>query len=368
MIPPMRILLVALGLFGLGLAAAEPPLTSPFTIQEKDGAIFIHERENLVLRYVRDPISSDDGLHSRGHYVHPLYSLNGTPMTEDMPADHPHHRGIFWAWSQLWLDEKLIGQPWEQKGLIWKVREVNQAINRDSASITCDVVWNSPLVNGGKNLVSEKATITVHRAASTYRRIDFRISLLALENGVRIGGSKNTKGYGGFSARIPMPDDMKIMGPDGPVEPNTSAPSEKSPWVDFSGSFDKSGRSGMTILCDTKNPGFPHGWTLRRKASCQNPVFPGEEPHALSMTKPLVLNYSLVLHSAEFGMTDLDQINDRYQSDMHALRSPANPVPPIHLPEAWIREIEAKLPKKLSAAPKQPRKVLLFSTATGYKP
>ncbi|MFV1995935.1 MAG: DUF6807 family protein, partial [Verrucomicrobiales bacterium] len=319
------------------------------------------------MRYVRDPISKEDGGYRRGHYVHPLYSLNGTRMSDDMPADHPHHRGVFWAWSQLWFGEKQIGQPWEQKGLIWNVREVAKTANPHSASITCDVVWNTPLVDDGKDLVSEKTTITVHRATRNHRRIDFRISLLALEQGIRIGGSNNSKGYGGFSARIPLPADLQITGPEGTMTPQPRTPSAKSPWIDFTGSFDDSGRSGIAILTGAANPGFPHGWTLRTAASCQNAVFPGNQLYPLSMTKPLVLNYSLVLHTSEFEKADLERVNEAYQHNLRAVASPANPVPLIHLPDAWVRELETKLPKRPTAKPKRARKALLYSTATGYK-
>lgn len=357
----------SLGLASIGALPATGSDAPTISIEQKDGAILFREGEKPILRYVRKPISRQDGRYRRGHYVHPLYSLNGTPMSDDMPADHPHHRGVFWAWSQLWLGNKLIGQPWEQKGLVWKVREVSQSSSPQSASITCDVIWNSPQLDGGKDLVSEMATITVHQAAANYRRIDFRISLLALEKGVRIGGSKNSKGYGGFSARIPMPDDLTFTGPEGTVKPNHKAPTTASSWIDFSGSFDDSGRTGIAILTGSSNPGYPHGWTLRPDKSCQNPVFPGAKPYPLSMTKPLVLNYSLVLHNSDFSPADLKGVNQSYQSDLKAIASLEIPTPPIHLPDAWIQEIKRRLPEKLSAQPKQARKVLLFSTATGYK-
>ena len=37
----------------------------------------------------------------RSTYLHPVYALpDGTPcVTDDFNKDHPHHRGIFWAWE-----------------------------------------------------------------------------------------------------------------------------------------------------------------------------------------------------------------------------------------------------------------------------
>ena len=40
-------------------------------------------------------------------------------MTDDMPKDRRHHRGVVWAWTQLWIGDKRIGHPWEQKDMAW---------------------------------------------------------------------------------------------------------------------------------------------------------------------------------------------------------------------------------------------------------
>ena len=71
--------------------------------------------------------------------------------------------------------------------------------------------------------------------------------------------------------------------------------------------------TGLTILCHPSNPGFPHGWTIRRTASCQNPVYPGQEPVALSMEKPLVLRYRIVLHRDGFDAGRMKAFFDDYK-------------------------------------------------------
>jgi hypothetical protein len=88
--------------------------------------------------------------------------------------------------------------------------------------------------------------------------------------------------------------------------------------MDFTGSFDQDGQSGIAILTHSGNLGFPHGWTLRKAASCQNPVFPGRQPYSLSTTDPLVLNYSLVLHEEEFGKVDLEKTYRQYVREVGA--------------------------------------------------
>ena len=37
----------------------------------------------------------------RSDYIHPLYGLDGQPLTADWNTDHPHHRGIYRAWPEV---------------------------------------------------------------------------------------------------------------------------------------------------------------------------------------------------------------------------------------------------------------------------
>lgn len=273
-----------------------------------------------VLKYNRDPISRADGAYKRGHYLHPLVAPDGTRMSDDMPRDHPHHRGIFWAWTQLWIGEKRIGHPWEQRDLEWEVTQVETRENDGSATLTARVLWKSPLwrdpAGQMKSIVSEVAAIRVHPAADDVRLIDFDIALQALEDKVRLGGSTDTKGYGGFSTRIPLPDDLAMNGPGGVLEPDWQKPSSPQPWVDFSGSFNPAGgKSGLAVLCHPTNPGSPHGWTLRKKDSCQNPVWPGNVPVLLPTDKPLTLRYRIILHGGATAEVDLEKMFLEYSGE-----------------------------------------------------
>jgi hypothetical protein len=36
----------------------------------------------------------------RGGYIHPVYAPSGRSITDDFPADHRHHHGIWWAWTK----------------------------------------------------------------------------------------------------------------------------------------------------------------------------------------------------------------------------------------------------------------------------
>src|SRR5688500_14103688 len=40
----------------------------------------------------------------RGGYIHPVFTPEGRAITDDYPADHPHHHGIWWAWTKTEYD------------------------------------------------------------------------------------------------------------------------------------------------------------------------------------------------------------------------------------------------------------------------
>jgi hypothetical protein len=66
------------------------------------------EKGEKVFFYQSEP-KNHKGKYERLHYIHPLWAPDGAALTEDFPADHLHHRGVFWAWHQVWIgDKKLV--------------------------------------------------------------------------------------------------------------------------------------------------------------------------------------------------------------------------------------------------------------------
>ena len=92
-------------------------IRNPLAAQEIDinidtDVVSFHEGgDSIMVFQVAD--KSLNGSHKRSNYIHPLYSLDGQILTEDFPADHLHHRGIFWAWHQLYTGDKRIGDGWD---------------------------------------------------------------------------------------------------------------------------------------------------------------------------------------------------------------------------------------------------------------
>jgi hypothetical protein len=291
---------------------------NPIKISETDQGFIVTEGEEKVLFYQRKH-QSMDGKYTRANYIHPLYGLDGEILTEDFPADHPHHRGVFWAWHQVWLGDKKLGDSWAAQDFFWDVYDIEVLkIDSNSRALKLHVYWKSPDLTDadGKQqpFVKETTTIRIHRAEGDIRKIDFQIELLALKDNMRLGGSEDAKGYGGFTTRIPLPDGLAFTGTNGPVEPKNLSV-EAGPWLDFSGNLGGIGKTnGLAILCHKSSPGYPQRWILRRKGSAQNPIFPGREPVPMSRKKPIVLRYRLIIHRGDVHHIDLDKLQAEYNS------------------------------------------------------
>ena len=94
------------------------PYAQHFTSIRSEEGIEILERGKKILFYQVRP-KAVDGKYERAGYVHPLYDLKENILTEDMPQDHPYHRGMFWAWHQIILNKKNIADGWTGENISW---------------------------------------------------------------------------------------------------------------------------------------------------------------------------------------------------------------------------------------------------------
>lgn len=281
---------------------------------DEQGYLFSENGQKALFFQIAD--KSQNGNYIRCNYVHPLYGLDGEILTEDFPQDHLHHHGIFQAWHQVWIGDKPVGDAWLGKDFRWKMQ--NRELlppEGDSRTLKTTVLWLSPLwkdLQGDeKPFVKQVTFVTVYAARNNYRQIDFEIRLYALEPDIRIGGSDDEKGYGGFSMRFVLPADTRFRGENGPVVPQNTAV-DAGPWVDVTGTFSNGRLAGIATLCHAGNPNYPQPWILRQTKSMQNVVYPGRQPAPLLMGKPLILRYRLIVHRGGVEGVPIRQILQEY--------------------------------------------------------
>ncbi len=288
---------------------------SAFTFEGGPQGIELRENGNPVFFYQREPKKSTTGDYVITNYLHPLYGLDGDTLTEEFPADHPYHAGIFWTWHQLFQDDRNLGDGWIMDGISKEVINASTKVENSEAILSLDVLWKSKILGDDHPFMDEFTTITVHPSDNNIRKIDFVIILKALVPGFNLGGSDDEKGYGGLCARIKLPESLTFTSDSGQVTPIVTQ-IVAGPWMDFSGDFGaKNGeRSGLAILCHPDTPNYPAPWILRQVTSMQNIVYPGRDRVSIPMSEPVILHYRLIVHKGDAESVDFDALQKEYNA------------------------------------------------------
>ncbi|MEU1088783.1 PmoA family protein [Streptomyces sp. NPDC005576] len=145
-------------------------------------------------------------------HLHPVTTLAGTPVTEERPADHPHHLGVsvavpdvagynFWGGRTFVRDQgpTALDNHGVQRHLGWKLRDPDGFVE--------ELGW----VADGTELLREHRTVAVVPLTDTAWALDFSFSLTnrsatALSIGSPATNGRPGAGYGGFFWRAPKQD------------------------------------------------------------------------------------------------------------------------------------------------------------------
>ena len=121
---------------------------------------------------------------------------------------------------------------------------------------------------------------------------------------LKIGGSDDAKGYGGFCLRLTLPKDISFVSNDTAVTPIETAVTA-GPWMNFTGSFDgpDMSKTGIAVFCNVTAE-CNRTWILRKEKSMQNVPYPGRTPITLSRNG-WRLKYRLIIHNGKLSGAEL---------------------------------------------------------------
>jgi hypothetical protein len=291
------------------ISGSVPAKKSPFSVKENTEGVELSESGKPVFFYQRKP-KSLTGQYVCNNYLHPVYNLAGEIITEEFPADHPYHRGIFWAWHQLYAGNQSLGDGWIMEKISQDVVDVKTTMSNKTAQFDINALWKSSSYKNGSPFIDEHTSIIVHSKESNIRKIDFKIVLKPLVQGVQIGGSDDEKGYGGFCVRVKLPPSLIFTSEKGSITPQ-NLQIKSGPWMDFSAIFGKgTEKSGLTILCHPTTPNYPAPWILRQQTSMQNIVFPGRE--RIKLDKTVILRYRVIIHDGDAQSLNIPVLQAEY--------------------------------------------------------
>lgn len=310
---------------------AEPdPTTGQYVIREGEDVVLqynyqtVHEEDVVVLesakaenytRRQRDTfVTTSIYAVPRSDYIHPVYGLQGEMLTRDWPdGAHPHHRGIFWAWPEVYYGSRLGDIYALQEVFARPTGEIDLVNGPDFAQISAENQW---MWEDDEAIVREMAIIRVYSATDHERIIDLALRFTALVDSVTIA-TRETNSYGGLNLRMQTPDNQKITyHTDEPSSPMRRA------WSDFFGTFDgASSESGMTVLQHPDNPQYPGHWVEYPDLAWVQPTFPSPGTRfALKKGQPLELRYRLILHRGGAQESHIyESWWDQYKNDQNVM-------------------------------------------------
>ncbi|MCY2992714.1 MAG: PmoA family protein [Planctomycetota bacterium] len=284
------------------------------------GPLEIMDGDRPVLRYnyqvvqepseVKDRISEGNRKYAvgRSDYIHPLYGLNGEVLTDDWLLDHPHHRGIYWAWPEVdWQGQRgdlhalqlVLARP------TGKVRIEQGA---DFAQIEAENEWRW---QNRTPIVREQTILRAHRQVGHGRAIDLHFRFTALDADVQVARRGQTL-YGGLNVRLSAAQDQQIATF---TDPPTALP--RRTWAHRSGiPRGSSAIVGLTILQSPLNPDYPGDWVQYPNLSWVQPTFPASGTrYTITKDRPLDLWYRLWIHAGQLKPETLQDLWQAYQTE-----------------------------------------------------
>jgi hypothetical protein len=288
-------------------AAAHAQFT--FVEDPAEGTLTIHDGKTDVLTYCYgDQLKPEvDPKYIQSCYIHPLYSLDGRVLTDDFPADHFHHHGLFWVWPVV-RARGVTTSSWEPKIPSLKhhfVHWLKRNVVDGAFALSVENDWK---LYEKETVAKEIVTLRIHPADRVGRVIDFELSIEAVGGPLELQGTPDqNKGYGGLCFRgapiftaATMTTDKGVLKEDAVNLPFR--------WADLS-----TAELGISIFVSPDHPGYPTKWMIRNSyAGIINASWPGLKQVVVKPGEPVILHYRVYVHSGDAETGDVNAAYSQY--------------------------------------------------------
>jgi hypothetical protein len=250
------------------LCAVAALAVSPVSALASDCAIFIDDhRSEVTIRYAGQPLLAYAFEAKQFKpYLRELYTLNGSNVLLDAPADHSHHHGLMYAIRvngiNFWEE---VGQPGrEHSAMLLSYHAGTNSAELPQASFSQLILWLAPtnaVRPEGAELLVETRTITVTvNPSSREVAVDWRSDFEVGEASVKLTGSA----YNGLGLRLPKEFDHVARHQNSENIPYTADAKwdvTAARWSAVSGNVN--GRNAMAALFSLPaNEGDPRFFTM----------------------------------------------------------------------------------------------------------
>lgn len=254
------------------------------------------------------PLEGIEPLYERSGYIHPVWSPSGLVVTNDSPANHKHHHGIWTAWSQTVFEGRATNF-WEQVRQEGKVECVGLEARVQGpvfAALRARHRFSDLRAPGGpRPVLDETWEITVY-ALDAYHIVDLvavqrcsGASPLSIKR--HLYGGLGFRGSGGWEGK----DGVRFLTSEGRTRGDGHATTAS--WCELSGKV--GGKpAGIALLCHPSTFRAPQGMRIHPDepffsfTPCQAGDFelePGQD---------LLLRYRIAIRDEAAGAAELDRL------------------------------------------------------------
>jgi len=276
-----------------------------WTVQKNaTGQWLISENGKPVLQYNYETLPLPEGYWEqlqhgqiyavpRSDYIHPLFDLNGKPITHDWSLDHAHHRGIYWAWPEVGY-KGTFGDLHALQGVFARpTGNIGMTTKNGTVSLQGESLWKW---NDEESIVHETATITVHPLSATGRIIDLEFRFKGLVDEVTLA-RRGTDQYGGLNFRM---ENLSGFQSSAYQEHDGDAAKSGVAWGTATWKDADSGKTmELTVFEKADNPDYPGEYMHYPDIQFFQPTFPKKGTRfVLKKDEILTLQFQLWLHEA----------------------------------------------------------------------
>jgi Methane oxygenase PmoA len=271
-----------------------------------DKSLAVVDGDKTVLVYNHGDIAFKQGRRNRtrSSYVHPIYGMDGEVLTDDYPADHYHHHGLFWCWPHVKVGDREY-DFWERDDVdINFKRWLAKEASADGAELAIENGW----FVDDKQVVKEEARLMVHPATADGRSIDVTLTWTPIDEPITLSGAEG-KSYGGLSLRFGPRKETVVTVPGGRAGEDLLI--TKLPWADLTGQFQGApGPSGAALFVHPSHPDFPPEW-MTRDYGLLAVGWPGVHPKTFEPGESVTCRYRIWIHR---GAPDADTLKRQYEA------------------------------------------------------
>src|SRR5688572_28868174 len=299
-------LLLALAAAYAARAAADAkPADKGWTLKEGDGQVTVVSPQGrpFVTYQTERPADSKLPVES-GCYFHPLYTPQGTVVTDVAPADHPHHRGVFLAWVEMHGKKDADFWGWGEHAPVKDRRIISDQLRVGGSPTSFE--FSNDWTAEGETLLEEKLSGGV-RATDQANVLDLTYTLTPTAD-LKL----SRWAFSGFCVRTRKEGKLTAFGPGGEVklpDPSHVKPESDWPaaaWYGYTLTFDDGKVAGVAVIDHPRNP--PSLWHNHRGVRMLNPCIVAPAAVELKAGKPLVLRYRVVAHDGPTPRELLDRL------------------------------------------------------------